>query len=152
MSTTVIVPLVGAVPVLLGVSVYVPFVPTTKLPACVLARFRSGVSTVSVSVALQAPVVALKLGAGQLVPGLVTPAGGVTVAVLVTVVCANAGIPAMTSKAEANDSMILRPEKVATKFDVSATYIPYYIQTRYVRAPACGRHQPHPRLPACWII
>ena len=39
----------------------------------------------------------------------------------------------MTSMAEANDSMILRPKEVATKFDVSATYIPCYIKTNYVR-------------------
>ncbi len=37
MSLTVTVPLVGAPPALLTVSVYVPFCPCVKLPLCVLA-------------------------------------------------------------------------------------------------------------------
>lgn len=85
-----------------------------------MARFNSGAMTVSVSDAEQAPVVALKEppAVAQAVPGLVTPVGGVTEAVLVTVVCASAGRPARASRPEARDRVSLRRKPVAFQLNV----------------------------------
>ena len=67
--------------------------------------------TVSVSEAEQAPVAELKElpAAVHAVPGLTTPAGGVTEAVLVTVVCADSGPAAISNIADASQSTSRRP-------------------------------------------
>lgn len=94
--------------------------PTVKAPEWLLPRFNSGAITVSVSDAEQAPVAALKElpAAVQATPGLATPAGGVTDAVLVTVVCANSDPAANRNTVETMQRRSRRPIFDALQQDV----------------------------------
>ena len=79
--------LAAPVPALETVTVYLTVFPLTKMELAVLAlvMVNAGTSTGSLSVAVQTPVAAVKFAAGQVVPLLVMPAGGATLAVLVAV-------------------------------------------------------------------
>ena len=93
-------------------------------------------SLVTVLVSVRIGTIGIGVGRG-VVTGAIGRAGGIAaaagighasrkgdVAVLVTVVCANAGKHARASKAEASDRASLRRKPDALQLDVSATRIP----------------------------
>ncbi len=92
-SVTVIVPVVGEVPVLLTVIVYVPVEPIVKLPVWLLAIARVGVTTVVGSVAVGVAVSPPPLAVAE----LVTVAGAFAATLTVSIIGALDAPAAMTA-------------------------------------------------------